>query len=99
MRLGANFALRQVAAQLLAAFLHVKDFWTVIGRTIERRVVQFLIGNGNSEARTEDAQLFFIQLFLLVSDVLAFAGLAQSVALDGLGQNDGGRALVLEAAL
>ena len=45
------------------------------------------------EALGEIKQLFFVQLFLLVSDVFAFARFAQSVALDGLGQNDGGLAL------
>ena len=98
-RLGAHFALRQVAAQLLAAFLHVADFRTVIRGTMERRVVQFLVGDGNPEARAEHAQLVFVQLFLLVSDVLAFTGLAQSIALDGLGQNDRGRSLVLDRRL
>ena len=41
-------------------------------------------------------QLFVVQLLLLVSDVLAFTGFAQSVALDGLGQNDGRRARVID---
>ena len=61
--------------------------------------MQFFIGDRNSEARAEYAQFVFIQLFLLVSDVLAFAGLAQPIAFDGLGQNDGGRALVLDRCL
>ena len=95
-RLGANLALRQVAAQLLAPLLHVADFRAVVRGTIEGGVVQFLVRDGNSEARTEHAQLVFVQLFLLVGNVLAFAGFAQSVALDGLGQNDGGRSLVLD---
>ena len=42
------------------------------------------------------SQLVFIQLFLLMGDVLAFAGFAQSVALNRLGQNDGRRSLVLD---
>ena len=68
----------------------------VVGGTIERRVVQFFVGNGNSEARAEHAQLVFVQLLLLVRDVLAFASFAQAVAFDGLGQNDRRRALVLD---
>ena len=56
--------------------------------------MQFLVGDGNPEARAEDAQLIFIQLFLLVSDVLAFASFTQSIAFNRLGQNDGRRALV-----
>ncbi len=58
--------------------------------------MQFVVRDRNSEARAEHAQLVVIQLFLLVGDVLAFAGFAQTVALDGLGQDDGGRALVLD---
>ena len=94
--LRANLALRHVSAQLLAALLHVLDFRAVVGRTIERRVVQFFVGNRNAEARTEHAQFVVVQLLLLVGDVLAFAGFAQSVALDGLRQNDGRRAGVID---
>ena len=51
--------------------------------------MQFFIRNRDAEARTEHAQLFIVQLFLLMRDVLAFAGFAEAVALDRLGQNDG----------
>src|SRR5579863_10041592 len=95
-RLRADFTFRQVAAELLAAFLHVSDFWTVVGRAIKRRVVQFVVGDRNSEPRTEDPQLIVVQLLLLVRDVLAFAGFAESVALDRLGENDRRRAFVLD---
>ena len=57
------------------------------------------VWNRNAEARAEDLQLIVIQLFLLVGDVLAFARFAESVALDGLGENDGGRSLVLHRRL
>ena len=89
---GPHFARRHVSAELLAARLHVLDFGAVVGRAVERRVVQLVVGNGNSKARAEHLQLVFVQFFLLVGDVLAFARFAQSVALDRLGQNDGRRA-------
>jgi hypothetical protein len=87
-RRGAHLPHRHVTAQLLAAFLHVFDFRAVVGRAIERRIVQFVVRNRNAEARAENLQLVVVQLFLLVRDVLAFARFAESVALDGLGQND-----------
>ncbi len=58
--------------------------------------MEFVVGDGDSETRAEHAQLIVIQLFLLVGDVLAFAGFPQTVTLDGLGEDDGGRALVLD---
>ena len=98
-RLGANLAFRQIASQLLAPVFHVFNFRAFVGGTIKRRVVQFVIGNRNSKARTEHFQLIVIQLFLLVGDVLAFARFAQSVAFDRFRQNDGRRTLVLHGCL
>src|SRR5271169_5359400 len=98
-RRGAHFSHRHVAAQLFAALLHVLDFRAVIGGAIEGSVVQFAVGNRNAEARAEDLQLIVIQLFLLVRDVLAFARLAESVALDGLGENDGWRSGMVNRSL
>src|SRR5208337_2141849 len=69
------------------------------GGAIERRIVQLAVWNRNAEARTEDLQLIVIQLLLLVRDVLAFAGFAESIALDGLGENDGRRSRVLHRRL
>ena len=87
-RRGAHPPHRHVTAQLLAAFLHVFDFRTVVGRPIKRSIVQLAIRNRNTKPRAENLQLIVVQLFLLVRDVLAFARFAESVALDGLGQND-----------
>ena len=58
------------------------------GGTIERRLGDFLVADRNVEARAEFAQFLFVQLFLLMRNVAAFAGFAQAVALDGLGEND-----------
>ena len=85
---GAHLALRHVSAELLAACLHIFDFRAVVARTVERSFVQFVVGNRNSEARAEHLQFFFVQLLLLVRDVLAFAGFAKSIALNGLRQNN-----------
>ena len=75
--------------------MHVFDFGAVIGWPVERRVVQFIIRDGNPETRAEHLQLFFIQLFLLVGNVLAFARFAQPIALDRLRENNRGRAFVV----
>ena len=82
------FALRHVSAELLATRLHVFNFRAVIGRTIERRLVQFIVGNRNAEARAEHLQFVLVQLLLLVGDVLAFARFAQSVAFDRLREDN-----------
>ena len=57
--------------------------------------MQFVIGNRNPEARAEHLQLIFVQLFLLVSDVLAFARLAKPIALNRFCQNDRRRSCVI----
>ena len=51
------------------------------------------------ESLAELAQLFFVQLLLLMRDVPAFAGFAEAVALDGLGQDHGRLPLCSTAAL
>ena len=54
---------------------------------------------GNLEAAAKLDQLVLVEFLLLVGDVAAFARLAQAVALDRLGQDDRGRALVLDGRL
>src|SRR5262249_6254771 len=98
-RRSTNLALRQVAAQLLAAVLHIANLGAVVYRTIEGRFVQLLVGNRNSETRAEHTELFLVEFFLLVGDVLALARFAESVTLDGFGKNDGWRSLVLDGGL
>ncbi len=77
----------------------IADFGTVVGRTVKGRVVQFFVRNRNTEARTEDAQFVFVQLFLLMGNVLAFASFTKSVALDGFCQDHRRLALCSTAAL
>ena len=64
--------------------LQVFHLRAVFGRTVERQSGDFFVGDRNAEARAELAQLLFVELLLLVRDVAAFAGFAQSVALDRL---------------
>ena len=47
----------------------------------------------------EFAQLAFVELLLLVGGIAALAGLAEAVALDGLGQNHHRRAAMLHRIL
>src|SRR4029077_5174136 len=93
------FAFWDAAAKQLARLLHVLDFGAVVGGSVERGVVQFVVWNRNAKARTEETEFVVIQLFLLVGDVFSFAGFAQPVALDRLGENDRRRSGVLDGYL
>src|SRR5580692_5181876 len=95
----AYLALRHVAAELLAALLHITDFGAVVSRAIKWRAIQFVIGNWNTKARAEHAQLFIVELLLLVRNVLAFAGFTQTVSLNSFGQHNGRRALGVDGRL
>ncbi len=86
---GGAAALRQVAAQRGAAFLEILDFRAVRRRLVERRIVELFVGNRDVEAVAEVLERLFAHFLLRVGDVLAFAGHAHAVALDGLGQNHG----------
>ena len=67
--------------------------------TVERRVADLGVGDRHAEAGAERSQFVFVELLLLVGDVLAFAGFAEAVALDRPGEDDGRRALVLDGGL
>ena len=93
---STHIPLRNVSAELRAPRLQILDLRAVLGRPIERpRRMHSSSFERNLEARAEFAQLFFVELLLLVRDVLAFARFAQAVALDRSRQDDGRRALVL----
>ena len=92
-------ARRQAAAQRFPPLADVAHLGTVVGRPIERSGVDRLFGDRDVEAAAEVQHLVFVQLLLLMRDVAAFAGFAQAVALDGLGQDHGGRSGVLDGAL
>src|SRR5262249_42067179 len=98
-RLAATLPFRYEAAERLAALAHVRDFDAVFGRTIEWGLRHVLVGNRDAEAGAERPQLVFVHLLLLVRDVLALAGFAESVPFNSTCQNDGGRALEFDRGL
>src|SRR6185437_11704428 len=81
-RLRTYFTARNEAPQILAARSQVLNFPAFVWRAIKGGFRQLLVIDGNAKPRTEFPQLFFVQFFLLVSDVPAFAALAQAVALN-----------------
>ena len=87
--------LRQIAAQRLAALADVLDLGAVVGRAVVGRLGNLVVGHRDLEAVAECLDRLLAHLLLLVRDVLPFPGLAHAVALDGLGEDDGGLTLVL----
>ena len=92
---GLRAALRQVAAERLAALVQVLHLGRVVGRLVERDVAELVVGNGNVEAVAERLDVLVDQLLGLVRGVLALAALAHAEALDGLDQQHGRLALVV----
>ena len=77
----------------------ILHFRAVVGGAIERGLGDFFVGDRDAEARAEGPQLVFVQLLLLMGDVLAFAGLAEAVALDRSGQDHRRLSGVLDGGL
>ena len=98
-RFGFDLALGQKPAQGFAAFEQVFRLRAVERRPVKRRVHNFLVADGNVEPRAELAKLFFVQLFLLMRDVAAFASFTQAVAFYRFGENDRGLALMFHCGL
>ena len=94
----ARRRLRHVAAERRAPLLQVLTLLAVVGRAVEGRLEQIAVGDRDAEAVAEVAQLLLVQLLLLVGDVASLAGLAEAVALDRLGEDDGRRALMCSTA-
>ncbi len=69
--------------------LQIDHLRAVLGRPVERRRAGLVVGDRDPEAGAELAQLLLVELLLLVGDVAAFAGLAEAVALDRLGEDHG----------
>src|SRR5690625_4284970 len=77
--------------------MQITGFGAVLRRSIKRRLlVYLLVGDRYVEAVAKRAQRLAAHFFLLVGDVLAFAGLAHAVAFDGFGQNYGRLALMVD---
>ena len=92
---GMGTTMRQEPAQRLATLEHVLHLRAVLGRTVERDLVELVVGDGNVEAVAHAADAVGVELLELVGGVLALAHMAHAVAFDGLGQNDGGAAMVV----
>ena len=91
---GRRAALGHGPAQGGAALRDVVGFAAIVRGTVERRTHDLFIGERDVEAVAELHQLALVELFLLMGDVAALAGLAEPVALDRAGQNHGRRTLV-----
>ena len=87
--------MRQEPAQRLATLEHVLHLRAVLGRTIERDLVELVVGDGNVEAVAHAADAVGVELLELVGGVLALAHATHAVTLDGLGQDDGGATMVV----
>ena len=87
-------ARRQAAAERRPALPQVDHLRAVLGQLEERHLLDLVVGDRQAEAVAELLEDRLAHLLLLVGDVLALAGLAHAVALDGLGQDHGRLALV-----
>ena len=88
-RLCPYGALGHVPAELPPEGMQVLDFRAVFGRAVKGRLSDLVIAERNAEPRPEFAQFLFVQLLLLVRDVLPLADFAEPVALDRSRQDDG----------
>jgi hypothetical protein len=79
----------------LPPFAQVDDLRRVVRRLVERRLRNVLVGDRDPETGSELAEFVVVELLLLVGDVAPFPRLAQAVALDGAGEDDGGRSGVV----
>ena len=84
---------RQPAAERLAALAQVGGLGRVLRRLVEGLLGDLLVGELQPEAVPEGVERLVGHLLLLVGDVLALAGRAHAVALDGLGEDHGRAAL------
>jgi hypothetical protein len=94
-RLRLRPARGQGAAERAAPLAQVVQLRAALLEAEEGDLLELLVGQRQAEAVAELLQVGLAHLLLLVGDVLALAGLAHAVALDGLGEDDGGLALVL----
>ncbi len=85
---------RQVAAQRLTPGVQVFQLGAVGGGLVETQRGHVRVGQRQIEAVAEGQQRVALQLLLLVRAHLALAPVAHAVAFLGLGQDDGGLALV-----
>ena len=87
-RLRAHLALRNVTSQRFAPCAQILNLRAIFRRPVERQLDTLFVVQRNAKPRAEFTQLVFVEFFLLVRNVLAFARFAQPVALDRPRQND-----------
>src|SRR5699024_8522383 len=79
--------------ELFTTLQHVLNFWRIIARVVVRRnrwvLLQSLIGDWNALLIAEALEVFQGYLLHLVGRVAALEVVAQTVALNGKGQDDG----------
>src|SRR5574343_1742510 len=98
-RVGLAAAGRQETTEVHAALTQVLVFRRVLGELQVRQLFQLVVRHRQAETVAEAADLLLVHLLLLVRDVHRLASLAHAEALDGLGQDQGRRALVLDGAV
>src|SRR5262249_5922185 len=77
-QLGTDLPLGHVTAQLFTPFLHVSKLTAVVWRTVKGRLMKLIVRNWNTESRAEHPQLVFVQLLLLVSNILTFTRFSET---------------------
>src|SRR5690349_9563891 len=95
-RLRTHAARGNVPSERFTSSAKILDLDAVFRGAIEWDFDAILIVQRNAEARTKYLQLFFVQLFLLVRDVLAFTSLAKPVTFNRAREDDGWTPLVLD---
>jgi hypothetical protein len=89
----------QRTAERGAALAQVFHLRAVFGKPHERDFGDLRVGDRDAEAVAEGLQGVFADMLLLMGDHLPLARLAHAIALDGLGENDGRLALVVDRGL
>src|ERR1035437_2615125 len=98
-RLGPHAAARYIATQFLTARAEVLNFAAVFRRTVKGHLGDLFVADGNAETRAKLAELFLIELLLLVSDVPALAAFTKTIALDRAREDDSWRTPVFDRRL
>ena len=87
------------AAERFASLAKVFHFGAVFRRLVERGGGHIIVRDRNAKPRAEFVEFLFVQFFVVVGDVAAFAGFTEAIALDRFGKNDRGLAFVLNGGL
>ena len=92
-------ARRQIAAKRRAPLAQIVHLLAALGEAQERNLVEIGVGDRDLEPVAEGFERIVAELLGLMGDHLPFAGRAHAVALDGLGEDDGRLALVVDRGL